>query len=176
MTKTTLRIVIQCIIYIVDACRTDWLWQTYKFQAQMVRWSSVRKTCCPFEANLSGLRAKEHDTRTRNSCELTRARNLYVVPTYSKIFLARVSRIKYSVFYFVQVSRASFWCEFLVRVSRASVMGLTQMKLHVDIRYHWSRTVWWKKLIPKFNDLRPNLFKVQAFTARRECIMSCGVR
>ena len=58
---------------------------------------------------------KAHDTRTRNSCELNRARNLYVCHTDLQQDISRASSIS---------------CKFLVRVfgasgvSRASVMGL----------------------------------------------------
>ena len=51
--------------------------------------------------------SKAHDTCMRNSCELTRARNLYVCHTDLQ---QDISRINWSMFYFVQVSRASFSC------------------------------------------------------------------
>ena len=65
-----------------------------------------------------------HVQETRAS-QLARETCTCVIPTCSKIFLARVSHIKQSVFYFAQVSPASFWCEFLVRVPCVSVIGFT---------------------------------------------------
>jgi len=63
---------------------------------------------------------KAHDTRTRNSCELTRARNLYVCHTD---FQQDISRASFSHQIERVLFRANFSWEFLVRVSRASVMG-----------------------------------------------------
>ena len=61
----------------------------------------IRRTRCA--------RSKAHDTRTRNSCELTRARNLYVCHTDLQQDISRASfshQIE-RAFYFVQVSRVS---------------------------------------------------------------------
>ena len=57
------------------------------------------------------------ETHTRNSCELTCARNLYVCHTDLQQDISRASfshQIERVLF------RASFWCESFVRVSRTS--------------------------------------------------------
>jgi len=89
------------------------------------------------------------ETQTRNSCELTRTRNLYVCHTDLQqdiswaSFSHQIERVLF---------RASFSCEFLVRVSRASVMGLTvhlnalqnaSLQTNQTETTHFSKTDYW---------------------------------
>jgi len=71
-------------------------------------------------------RCKAHETRTRNSWELTCATNLYVCHTDLQQDISRASfSHQIERVLFRASSCASFWCEFLVWVSCASVMGLS---------------------------------------------------
>ena len=64
--------------------------------------------------NVRCIPTKAHDTRTRNSCELSRARNLYVCHVDLQ---QNISRASFSHQIERVLFRASFSYEFLVRLS-----------------------------------------------------------